>query len=249
MPILIMGLTGSGKTTAFIPNAEIGIKGLNPDETSLFMCAKSFIMIENFNSMYRTEKENDKPKNFFLDNNGFQSVTQIAERIKQYDKLRLEDKTPIKNIVIDDWFQLLSKAYFEAIDDRNAFKKFDDMIRANNLLIGAIKSITSDLLVFVTGYAEREKDDFGNLFLDFKTIGRGTDKYIVMPGHTDFLILSSQISNGKYGFRIIGKLGEAIKTPHYFQKWCTKKNIFDADTNTIPNDASYIEEAIRSFMY
>ena len=85
-PIAIVGDSGTGKSTSILPNADLGIKGLDPQRTVIINVAEKPLPTRGWRKMV-------PDKNII-------NTSNAAEIVQWIDKIGASDK--IDNIVIDD---------------------------------------------------------------------------------------------------------------------------------------------------
>lgn len=91
--ILVLADSGFGKTTSLLPIPEVGIKGLNPEETFLITATAKPLPAKGANTLYPiTEPNKLKGGRRVVTNSGKVIAGILKELIL----------SPFKNIVIDD---------------------------------------------------------------------------------------------------------------------------------------------------
>ena len=92
--IAIVGLPGSGKTTSAFPSTELGIKGLNPEETFFISVQKTELPMRGWKKKYQYFTK-DNPDGNFVKTDQINAIKSLIKHIS-------DNKPKIKNIVIDD---------------------------------------------------------------------------------------------------------------------------------------------------
>ena len=92
--IAICGLPGSGKTSSVFPSKELGIIGLNPEQTFFISVQKTELPMRGWRNKF-TNFTKDNPKGNFV------KTDQISV-IKGLVKYISDTRTDIKYLIIDD---------------------------------------------------------------------------------------------------------------------------------------------------
>jgi ABC-type dipeptide/oligopeptide/nickel transport system ATPase component len=160
-PIAIVGDSGTGKSTSILPNADLGIKGLDPQRTVIINVAEKPLPTRGWRKMV-------PDKNII-------NTSNAAEIVQWIDKIGASDK--IDNIVIDDAQYIMAFEFFNRAKE-SGFNKFTDIAQNISKVIFAVKRIKSNINVFFLWHPE--ESDGGRKKM--KTIGKLTDEKLTLEG-------------------------------------------------------------------
>jgi hypothetical protein len=238
--IAVTGKSGTGKSTSYIPNEELGIKGLHPKETLIINVSKKPLPGRKTDKFYPIfDKIEGKNKQEKIDN----IVLQIKNKKRQ---LRVDHPgriisimdaidcccPEIKNIVIDDSQYIQGFMVMNRITEQG-WSKFNDVALAGFGPVDAARNLKrSDLLVFFLYHPET--NDQGDMKI--KTAGKAVDQYITLDGlftvnlYTDVEFDPSE-KKPVYKFRTQTLGSDSCKSPY---------GMFD--DLYIPNDLGLVRE-------
>lgn len=167
LPILVMGLSGSGKSSA--------IKTLNPEETFIISCCVKALPFKEGYKLYTELSTEKNPTGNMLTTDNYKIINKT---INYVDKKR----TDIKTIVIDDSQFLIIHEFMErhSIDGkgRDVFQLYNDIADHFYHLIYDLKDVRDDLVIFFLHHAELSDD---NTRYVPKTIGKLLNEKIEIP--------------------------------------------------------------------
>lgn len=186
--ILVMGESGSGKTTS--------MRNLDPAETLYIDCDKKGLSWKGWRKQYNLEN-----KNYWANSN----ADLITKQILKISKERPE----IKNIIIDTVNGIMIDDEFNRMHEKN-FDKWVDMAFSVRGLISMSMQLRDDITVVFTGHTQTERDDSGYSFTRLKTSGKKLDKIVLESMFT--VVLYSKCVDGKYLFETQNRNSTA-KTP------------------------------------
>lgn len=92
--VSVMGVSGTGKSSSFFPNEDVGIQGLDPMETFIINIAGKDLPARGVNRMY--------PPNVKPSEGGRRIDIFRPEQILQIIQFIDQNRPDIKNLVIDD---------------------------------------------------------------------------------------------------------------------------------------------------
>lgn len=186
--ILVMGESGSGKTTA--------MRNLNPKETLYIDCDKKGLSWKGWRKQYN--KEN---KNYWANSDANLITKQILKISKERPEIKAIVIDTINGIMIDDEFNRMSE---------KGYDKWQDMAFSVRGLISMSMQLRDDLTVIFTGHTQTERDESGFTFTRLKTSGKKLDKIVLESMFTT--VLYSKCVDGKYLFETQNKNSTA-KSP------------------------------------
>ena len=186
--ILIMGESGSGKTTS--------MRNLKPEETFYIDCDKKGLNWKGWKIQYSLDK-----KNYIATSDG-QKIKKILEKINQEQK-------QIRNVVVDTLNGIMIDDEFARMKEKG-FDKWQDMAYSIYELINYANTLREDLTIIFVMHSQTERDDTGFYFTRAKTSGKKLDKIVVESKFSTVLL--AKCVNGKYIFETKNN-NSTVKTP------------------------------------
>ena len=174
--IIIMGESGSGKTTA--------MRNLNPETTFYIDCDKKGLNWKGWKEQYNKNKKNyvatSDPKN----------IVNLLNKINtEYTKFNVVVIDTINWIMVDEEFKRMKEKNYDKWMDL-AFSIYDIASMSNNL--------RDDLTIILVAHSQTERDESGYYFTRVKTSGRKLEK-IVIESKVSTVLLAKCV-DGKYIF-------------------------------------------------
>lgn len=154
--ILVLGNSGSGKTSSLLPIPEVDIRGLKPEETFIINVAKKPLPVRGFKKFYQEFDRQTKKGNLL--NSSVPS--EIVNYINNIPKLGT-----IKNVIIDDANYLLTGEYMARAKE-TGFNKFVDIGKNFFDVITAGINLPSDMNFIMFAHTEIEDGAY-----KIKTVG------------------------------------------------------------------------------
>lgn len=186
--ILIMGESGSGKTTS--------MRNLNPATTYYIDCDKKGLSWKGWRSQYNAEA-----KNYI--------ATSDAEQIMKC-LVGINQKRPdIRVIIIDTLNGIMIDDEFNRMRERG-YDKWQDLAFSVYQLISAANEMREDLTIIFTVHSQTERDDSGIAWTRAKTSGKKLDKVTIESKFSTVLLAKS--IEGQYIFETRANNSTA-KTP------------------------------------
>lgn len=174
--ILIMGESGSGKTTS--------MRNLNPETTFYIDADKKGLNWKGWKSQYNAEN-----KNYI--------ATSKANDIKVLlDKINTE-QTQIQTVVIDTLNGVMIDDEFARMKEKG-FDKWQDMAYSIYDIISIANTLRENLTIIFVMHSQTERDDTGFYFTRAKTSGKKLDKVVVESKFSTVLL--AKCVDGKYIF-------------------------------------------------
>ena len=184
--ILVMGESGSGKTTA--------MRNLDPATTFYIDADGKGLSWKGWRKQYNTEN-----KNYVKTSDG-NSVLKLLGQI--------DEKKGIKTVVIDTINGIM--LHKEMTDKSKGYEKWVDLADNAYQLVTRASMFRDDLTVIVLGHAETVTDDAGYTFTRLKTNGRKLEKIVLESKFTTVLLARG--NNGKHTLETRARNSTA-KTP------------------------------------
>ena len=186
--ILIMGESGSGKTTS--------MRNLNPKETYYIDSDKKGLSWKGWKEQYNVQN-----KNYI--------ATSDAKKIKEI-LLGISEKCPgIKVVIIDTLNGIMVDDEFNRMKDKG-YDKWQDLAYSIYDLISMSNTLREDLTVIFTIHSQTDKDETGYIWTKAKTSGKKLDKIAVESKFTTVLL--AKATEGKYVFETRSN-NSTTKTP------------------------------------
>lgn len=225
--IMALANSGFGKTTSFLKKPELGITGLNPEET--FVITATTKMLPSYYKITTSDKL--KEGNRIYSNDG-KVVAKVIQDLSN---------SPFKNIVIDDVNYIMQDYYM-----KNALQGGWDTPKAIGHFMGlffdacAQASLKGKNVIIYGHYEEYKMDTLGTIGYRMKTTGNMTRDYITPEGKVDILLF--------------GKVEVDFKTKTVSKLFVTEDDgIYPAKSQGIfkelyiPNDMGYVIQKIEEF--
>ena len=226
--VYVVGRSGSGKSTSICPITQVGIQGLNPDETILINTDQKPLPAPGFTTMY------DKKKgNYFKTNDTIEVIEQILKPAHKQEN--------VKSIVIDTWSRLQTDTVMSSrFRKRSGFDKWAEFAGAQYDLLNIINDkLREDIIVYLFAHPETIFDDDGFPQERIAVQGQQLKKFV--PESLSSIVLYAEPSKMsgqgiKFGFRTVNSGADTCKSPI---------GLFDDEF--IPNDLGYVDLAIRNY--
>lgn len=186
--ILIMGESGSGKTTS--------MRNLDPATTYYFDCDKKGLSWKGWRNQYNVEAKN------YLATSDAEQIMKCLVGINQ-------NRPNIKVIIIDTLSGIMIDDEFKRMRERG-YDKWQDLAFSVYQLISAANAMRDDLTVIFTVHSQTERDDSGIIWTRAKTSGKKLDKVTIECKFSTVLL--AKAVEGEYIFETRANNSTA-KTP------------------------------------
>ncbi len=186
--ILIMGESGSGKTTS--------MRNLDPAATYYFDCDKKGLSWKGWRNQYNAEA-----KNYLATSD----ADQIAKCLKAINTRRDD----IKVIIIDTLNGIMVDDEFNRMKEKG-YDKWQDMAYSVYQLISIANQMRDDLTVIFIIHSQTERDDSGLTWTRAKTSGKKLDKITIESKFSTVLL--AKAVGGNYVFETRSN-NSTTKTP------------------------------------
>lgn len=175
--ILVMGESGSGKTTS--------MRNLPPNETFYIDCDKKGLSWKGWREQYSTEKQN------YMQTSETKKVMTALTRINQ-------ELPQIKYVVIDTLNWIMIDDEFKRMNEKG-YDKWQDMAYSIIGIVSLANILRDDLTVIFVMHSQTEKDETtGATFTRAKTSGQKINKIGIESKFTTVLLAKNV--DGKYIF-------------------------------------------------
>ena len=186
--ILIMGESGSGKTTA--------MRNLDPKTTFYIDCDKKGLPWKGWRKQYNKE------------NGNYWASSNADVILKTMVKISSEKKE-IKTIVIDTLNWIMIDDEFKRMHEKG-YDKWQDLAFSIKEIVAMGQQLRDDLTVIFTAHTQTDRDESGFVFTRMKTSGKKLDKISIESMFTTVLL--AKCVDGKYLFETNSNNSTA-KTP------------------------------------
>lgn len=175
--ILIMGESGSGKTTS--------MRNLPASETFYIDCDKKGLSWKGWREQYSTEKHN------YMQTSEAKKVMSALQKINQ-------EQPQIKYVVIDTLNWIMIDDEFKRMNDKG-YDKWQDMAYSIIGIVSLANILREDLTVIFVMHSQTEKDETtGATFTRAKTSGQKINKIGIESKFTTVLLAKNV--DGKFVF-------------------------------------------------
>lgn len=228
----IVGPAGSGKSSAFFPEPEIGIVGLDPKQTFIINVSGKPFPFRGWRNLYIPLTSTNKSGNY-INSEDANVITKTMAYVSN-------ERPEIKNIVIDDFQYLMGFEFVEKAMTKG-YDKFSEIAMHCMQVLNMGRKLRSDIKTFVLAHSEDVEVGFGNVVKKIKTVGRMVDEKIELPGMFTVLLYTKTTWNDT-----------DKKTTYEFVT--NQDNIFPAKSPYgmfknlyIPNDLGYVASCIDEY--
>lgn len=223
--VLIIGESGSGKST--------GIRTLNSEETVIFNTANKPLPFRGWKSKYSAEHKNLLSLNDIVGDDGRVNFAKLGKIFT-----RVNERTEIKNFVIDDFQYLFAFEYFARANEKG-YDKFTQLAKAMSDAAIAPITLRDDLMVYFLTHAEEAYDTDGNRKVKAKTIGKMIDNVLTLEG-LFAIVLFAKAKKTKEGVDYL------FETATNGENTC-KSPMDMFKTREIANDLQLVRQAIINY--
>ena len=187
--ILIMGESGSGKTTS--------MRNLNPQETFYIDCDKKGLSWKGWKDQYNAEKKN------YIATSDVQTIMSLLSKISN-------EQPQIKVVVIDTLNAIMIDDEFNRMKEKG-YDKWQELAYSIYGIVNMSNVLRKDLTCVLVMHSQTERDEYtGEKFTRAKTSGRKLDKIVIESKLTSVLL--AKCIDGKYIFETKNN-NSTCKTP------------------------------------
>jgi len=219
-PVLIIGESGSGKSTA--------IRTLNPKETFIINVLGKPLPFKGWRHSYKepvvTQKEDNKKSICNL------YSTDKSEKIISCIKKIESERKEVKQIIIDDFQYVMANEFMRRAIERG-YDKFTEIAKNSWSIINEASVCRSDLIIYFLTHSD--VDMYGKT--KCKTIGKMLDEKITIEGMFT-IVLNSIVEDGNHYF-----ITKSV------DKFNSKSPIDMFKDIKIPNDLQFVSDTINDY--
>ena len=188
--ILIMGESGSGKTTS--------MRNLDPDKTMYIDCDKKGLAWKGWRKQYNTER-----KNYFA----CDDPDIVLMLLKRVDR---EEQFQNVTVCVIDTLNGMMVADEMRRSKEKGYDKWQDLAFSVYSIVDYALKVRDNLTVIFTAHSQTDHDENGYLFIRTKTSGKKLDKIVLESKFP--VVLLAKGDNGEYIFETHANHSTA-KTP------------------------------------
>jgi len=227
--VAIVGPPGRGKSTAIYPHKELGIKGLNLDETVIVNVSGKPLSMRGWKKKFKLDPPVSKGGNYV--------VLHESDYIVKLLEIVDEQRPKIKNVVIEDAQYLMAFATMQRAREKG-YDKWNIIGQIGFAPVEKAKDLKRDDLIVWFIYHEEKADD-GEMKI--KTAGRLIDSTITLEGLFTTILFAQM------------DLDPSTKKPRYFfitnaDGTVKARSRYGTFTDLrIPNDLGLVRDAIDTY--
>ena len=188
--VAVVTESGFGKTTSLGQIPELGIQGLNPEETFLINIKNKPLPFRGWKNKYKPiniAAGPPKEGNYFGSSNPY-DVVKVINYVSA-------NRPEIKNLVIDDYQYIMSEE-FMANALKAGFDKFNKLAKNAYDVINAGIMAREDMNFFLLTHSEVIENSFQTSY-KMKTIGKMLDSKVTLEGLFTIVLYGKQTWNDK----------------------------------------------------
>lgn len=205
--ILVMGESGSGKTTS--------LRTLDPKTTFIIESDGKGLSWRGWKKQYNTANKN------YIETDKVEIITALLNRIDS------QDLTHIKTVIIDTLNMIMINDEMRRSREKG-YDKWMDLATCIWDLITDIHRYRDDLTVVCLAHSQTDRDDNGYFFTKMKTSGRKLDKLCVESKFSTVLL--SKATQEGYFFETYSNASTAKSPMECFEKVIPNDMAFVIDT-------------------
>jgi len=230
--IAIVGDSGSGKSTSMAQMPELGIIGLNPNETFIINVKDKPLPFKGWKAKYKPVPKSGPPSE------GNYLAATDPDLLVKVIKYIGANRPDIKNVVLDDGQYVMAEEFMENAL-KTGFDKFNKLAKHMFDIINAGISLPSDKNFILLTHSDESEGA-----LKMKTIGKLLDEKIVLAGlftYVLYTVVKNTPAGVEYRFATNRTQNDAfVQVP-------AKTPIGVFEDILIPNDLGFVLQKIAEY--
>ena len=227
---LVLGATGSGKSSSICQIPEYEIQGLNPAETFIVACKRKELPIRGWMNLYTQVPEGQPP------DSGHYRYTNRAQAIANTLTHISGSRPDIKNVVLDDLNYVMQDRYMN--NTSTGYKIFTDIGNDMAIILRAVEDCNKNVVVFM--HYEAVDETYGVTY-KAKTVGKMVDNYLTIEGMFSNVLFCKQIV--EQGTQNIHK----VFVTNYDGQFSAKTPVGAFTETYIKNDMGYVLNTLSEY--
>jgi len=233
--VLLIGISGSGKSTSLFANKDLSIKGLNPKETFIINISKKDLPFKNWKKLYTTFTKTTTTTANILHSDDSKTILQTIKFVN-------EERKDIKNLIIEDTNLASSRTFFNRFGE-HSYDLWNDIGGELGSIILYKDKLREDLntiYIFHSQTIEREK---GTTEHKVKSLGKLIENYLDIPSKFTYVFHAIK------SFNPVTEKTERVFWTNNLEGSPCKSPYGCFDTDTINNDMGLILDKINYRKY
>ena len=232
--ILILGVSGTGKTSSIGKDEKLGIEGLNPETTFIITATTKPLSFPSSQRLYKTIAPGAEPKK----ENGNRYASNDATEVAKVCNYVTHNRPEITTLVLDDANYLMQDYYMDHAD-KPGYGKFEKVGKFMSDIFKAMEEFPHDFIMLA--HPEEFRDSSSDtISYKFKTIGAMVDRYITPEGKFDVVLYTEQTYSKKEGLH-------KFFVTQYNGKYPAKSPSGMFEELNILNDLGLVKKAVANY--
>jgi len=225
---VIVGTSGTGKSTSIFENTVLGIRGLPSNETVFVNPCNKELPFKGWKKVYNETLKVTNGGNYSSVVKG----TDVINLINYVSSSRLD----IKYLVIDDGQYIMTNTYITRCKEKDYYAKYVDIGLDMVNMMKAVREAREDLIIFFTWHPEQTEEGVTQM----KSVGKMITKYLTLEGLFTIILYSEAVPtiDGRMAYRFFTN-----RTPQLPAK--SPFGMFE--DISIPNDLAIVVDAIKAY--
>lgn len=234
--ILALAASGFGKSTSFGNIPELGIKGLDPNNTFVITATSKPLPFKGSGKSYKIMDPALPP----TQDNGNRLISNNGHIVAKAISYILINRPEIKNIVIDDTNYIMQD-YYMANAMKRGYDVFKEIGSSMNAIFTAMEGSDTVNFFMLAHYEEFKDTSADTLSYRFKTVGKMVQDYITPEGKFDIVLFGNQTYDEQEK-----KVNKEYVT-NFDGRFPAKSPVGMFKEKYIPNDLGLVEKAIEEY--
>lgn len=227
--ILVLGASGSGKSTSLGQIPELDIEGLVPSETFIIACTPKELPFRGWVNNYIPVPQGEPITGNYVS-------TAIAAEIARYIGYITDNRPDINNIVIDDANYIMQNKFMN--NTSTGYKIFTDIGNDMSSIFTQIDRTTKNVIVMM--HYEAVDESF-SITYKAKTVGKMVDNYLTIEGKFSNVLFCKQAVD------LTTKLVKKVFVTNYDGQFPAKTPVGAFPDIYIKNDMGYVLRTLDEY--